>query len=81
MAAGGHLIDGAVVATLRRERAMFQRELADSVGISVPALQRIEAGRVRVLASTLRNLATALNTTVDALRVSDESTRGMQGVA
>lgn len=51
---------GRRVAELRRETGRTQRELAETLGVSVQYVQRIEQGRENLTLRSLAELATAL---------------------
>jgi len=57
---------GRMVAALRRERGMPQRELAEQIGVSHQTVTAIESGR-SVPAYTLARIAEALDVTLDEL--------------
>ncbi len=53
--------------TARKQRALTQQALADRVGIHVTQIRRYEAGTAQPNLEALRNLATALNVSLDDL--------------
>ncbi len=55
----------------RKERALTQQALADRVGIHVTQIRRYEAGTAQPNLEALRNLATALNVSLDELVFGD----------
>ncbi len=57
----GYLVmDGERVRSLREERGMSQRQLAEASGVSKKTLTNVEASKVRVLPSTARKIGAAL---------------------
>jgi transcriptional regulator with XRE-family HTH domain len=63
------------LATLRNERKMTQRSLAEHVGIHVSQIRRYEGGESSPTLDVLRKLAVALSVSADTL-VFDENERG-----
>lgn len=63
------------LATLRNERNLSQKSLADEIGIHVTQLRRYEAGTSQPTLDVLRKLARALRVSADVL-VFDEGERG-----
>jgi transcriptional regulator with XRE-family HTH domain len=59
----------------RRERGLTQQALADRVGVHVTQVRRYEAGTNAPNLDVLRNIAVALNVTIDSLAF-DEDERG-----
>jgi transcriptional regulator with XRE-family HTH domain len=58
---------GTSIRKLREDKNLLQRELADSAGIPVRTLGRIERGEVDMRLSTLRKIASALNVDIKDL--------------
>lgn len=58
---------GANVRRLRREAQLTQEQFAEASGLSVSYLQKVERGAVDPSATTLVALASALETSLDAL--------------
>ncbi|MCA1714432.1 MAG: helix-turn-helix domain-containing protein [Gammaproteobacteria bacterium] len=58
---------GQRIATLRRDRGLTQVQLAEAMGVAQQTLAHYEAGRLRLLAGALPNLADQLGITVEAL--------------
>lgn len=50
----------------RRARGMTQLDLADAVGLTVESVSRAERGTIQPKVETLRKIAAALGTTLDA---------------
>ncbi len=58
---------GRRVAEIREERGMTQEALSERLGVNMPYLQRIEAGRENLTIRSLVHLAVALGVRVVAL--------------
>lgn len=58
---------GQRIAALRRERGLTQVQLAEVMGVAQQTLAHYEAGRLRLLAGALPNLADQLGVTVEML--------------
>jgi len=65
---------GARLRTLRKERHLTQRELANRAGISVNAVSLIERNEISPSVSTLQSLAGALNIKISYFFADDERT-------
>lgn len=63
------------LAALRKERALTQQGLADSIGVHVTQLRRYEAGTSQPTLDVLRRLAITLRISADTL-LFDEKERG-----
>lgn len=61
------MIRGQRIATLRKARGLTQVQLAEQLGVAQQTLAHYEAGRLRLLASTLAKLADVLDTPVEDL--------------
>lgn len=59
------------LAELRKEKGMTQEELANATGISLRTIQRIESGKVKPRAYSLKKMAQALNVQFNDLYQSD----------
>jgi transcriptional regulator with XRE-family HTH domain len=75
---------GQRIAALRRERGFTQVQLAEAMGVAQQTLAHYEAGRLRLLAGALPNLAQRLDVTVEELigtpaRRTAASKRGPKG--
>src|SRR5829696_7483596 len=55
-----YLVDGEQVRSLREEKGMSQRQLAEASGVSKKTLANVEVGKVHPLPSTARKIAAAL---------------------
>lgn len=64
------------VRAVRRRRALTQAELAESAGVSVDTVVKLEGGRHEPRPATVRKLAAALNVGVEYLTVGEEMERG-----
>jgi len=53
--------DGMDIKRSRMEKGISQGELADLVGVSQPAISRMESGDMNVTVDTLRSIVTAIN--------------------
>lgn len=62
-----HAALGQRIATLRKARGLTQVQLAEQLGVAQQTLAHYEAGRLRLLASTLAKLADVLETPVEEL--------------
>lgn len=62
-----HAALGQRIATLRKARGLTQVQLAEQLGVAQQTLAHYEAGRLRLLASTLAKLADVLDTPVEEL--------------
>jgi transcriptional regulator with XRE-family HTH domain len=58
---------GQRIAALRRERSLTQVQLAELMGVAQQTLAHYEAGRLRLLAGALPNLAQRLGVSVEEL--------------
>ena len=58
---------GQRIATLRKAQGLTQVQLAEAIGIAQQTLAHYEAGRLRLLAGALLNLASQLSVTVEEL--------------
>ena len=58
---------GQRIAALRRERSLTQVQLAEAMGVAQQTLAHYEAGRLRLLAGALPNLAERLGVSVEEL--------------
>jgi transcriptional regulator with XRE-family HTH domain len=58
---------GQRIAVLRRERSLTQVQLAEAMGVAQQTLAHYEAGRLRLLAGALPNLALRLGVSVEEL--------------
>lgn len=67
------MIDGEKLRTLRENSGMTQQDLADKMGVTVQAVSQWEHGRTQPDISRVRELATTLGTTTDALLSTDPS--------
>ncbi len=62
------------LATLRKERSISQKQLAEAIGIHYTQVRRYEAGSSQPTLDVLRSLATTLRVSADVL-LFDESER------
>lgn len=58
---------GQRIAALRRDRGLTQVQLAEAMGVAQQTVAHYEAGRLRLLAGALPNLADLLGVTVEEL--------------
>jgi HTH-type transcriptional regulator, competence development regulator len=60
---------GDTIKTLRKQREMTQRELADALGVNFTYISKIESGKIEVLPSEelIRNIARVLDTNAEQL--------------
>lgn len=58
---------GQRIAALRRERGLTQVQLAEAMGVAQQTLAHYEAGRLRLLAGALPNLAEQLEVSIEDL--------------
>lgn len=70
---------GQRIATLRRERGLTQVQLAEAMGVAQQTLAHYEAGRLRLLAGAMPNLAGLLGVSVEDLIGKAPSTRKGHG--
>ncbi|MBK7983068.1 MAG: helix-turn-helix transcriptional regulator [Candidatus Competibacteraceae bacterium] len=63
------------LASLRKERTLTQKALAEQVGVHVTQIQRYESGAIEPTLDVLRRLAVALSVSADVL-VFDQAERG-----
>jgi len=63
------------LASLRKERALTQKALAEQVGVHVTQIQRYESGVIEPTLDVLRRLAVTLSVSADLL-VFDQAERG-----
>ena len=63
------------LASLRKERGLIQKTLAEQVGVHITQIQRYEAGSIQPTLDVLRRLAVALSVSADLL-VFDKDERG-----
>lgn len=66
---------GSRLATLRKQHAMTQQTLADTVGCHVTMIRRYEANETQPTLEIIRNMARALSVSADAL-VFEQDERG-----
>lgn len=73
---------GQRIATLRKARGLTQVQLAERMGVAQQTLAHYEAGRLRLLAGALPQLAEYLDTSVEALLGESKTRlRGKRGPA
>lgn len=53
--------DGMDIKQARMQKGINQGELADMVGVSQPAISRMESGDMNVTVDTLQSIVTAIN--------------------
>lgn len=77
-----HVALGQRIAALRKARGLTQVQLAEQLGVAQQTLAHYEAGRLRLLASSLVKLAELLDVPVEELAGSPRSARpGKRGPA
>lgn len=77
-----HAALGQRIATLRKAHGLTQVQLAEQLGVAQQTLAHYEAGRLRLLASTLAKLADVLDVPVeDLIGASKRAKAGKRGPA
>ncbi len=66
-----HRVKRKTLRELRAEKGWSQAELAHQIGVSPSTIYNWESGRFEPRMSQLRDLATALNVTMDEIELSD----------